>query len=459
MVYNFASFIGDRFNLAVTCKRKNLMRWLPSTLLMTALLVLGCGAAGRQAAATISLSPATQYQTISGWEATAQAGETDCAGFNLYQGTLFDQAVNDLGINRLRVELTNSATIPYDYSAFDNVMDKVVLPIQDRLAARSQKLFVNVTFVDFHNNGYDYRNHPSDYANLVLQTYQHLKTKYGFTPDAWEVILEADNAGWSPQQIGNAISAAASKLQANGFQPYFIAPSTTSMANAAPYFDQIIQIAGVQPNLKEISYHRYSGVSDANLQAIADRAVQYGIRSAMLELIGADYEDLHQDLKLGRNSAWQQYTLAYCTSDNGAQYYWIDNANPASPKVNLGSRTKFLRQYFRYVLPGAVRIGAGSSDVNFDPLAFKNPDGRFVVVLKAAAGGSFQIQGLPAGRYGIYYTTAEQYNVLQLGINLLAGQSLSGSIPAAGVVTVYAAPPGEKVTSTNLPLINKHQSQ
>jgi hypothetical protein len=254
------------------------------------------------------------------------------------------------------------------------------------------------------------------------------------------------------------LAAAASRLKAGGFQPYFIAPSTMSMGNAVSYFDKIINISGVQPNLKELSYHRYAGVSDSSLEAIASRVAQYGIRSAMLERIGADYTTLHQDLKTGLNSAWQQFTLAYCASDNGAQYYWIDNSNPTNPAVNLGSRTKFLRQYFRYILPGAVRIGASSNQSALDPLAFKNPDGRFVVVIQATEGGSFQVKGLPAGRYGIYYTTTSQYNVWQTGINLQANQLVTGTIPAAGVITVYGVPPDERVESVNLPKITKKKS-
>ena len=42
----------------------------------------------------------------------------------------------------------------------------------------------------------------------------------------------------------------------------------------------------------------------------------------MLEHIESDYHDLHEDLRLGQNSSWQQFTLAYCVSDNGAQYYY-----------------------------------------------------------------------------------------------------------------------------------------
>ena len=125
--------------------------------------------------------------------------------------------------------------------------------------------------------------------------------------------------------------------------------------------------------------------SDSNLQAIGSRAVQFGVNTAMLERIGTNYEALHKDLKLARNSSWQQFTLAFCTGDNGAQYYWINNADVNNPVVNMGRRTRFLRQYFKFIRQGATRIGAATTDSSIDPLAFVNTDGSPVVVVKTSA--------------------------------------------------------------------------
>ena len=65
--------------------------------------------------AVISLNPSQTYQTISGWEATTQAGQTECSTFDQYKNTLFYQAINDLGINRVRVEIKSGAENPVDY--------------------------------------------------------------------------------------------------------------------------------------------------------------------------------------------------------------------------------------------------------------------------------------------------------------------------------------------------------
>jgi uncharacterized protein (TIGR03437 family) len=213
------------------------------------------------------------------------------------------------------------------------------------------------------------------------------------------------------------------------------------MANAITFFDQLAQVPRVTEYIKELSYHRYGGVSDANLQAIGSRATQYGIRTAHLELIGANYFDLHNDLSLARNSSWAQFTIAFPTSvssDDGGKYYMIDDKNPDQPVVQIGNRTKFLRQYFKYVRRGAVRIGAESDNTAFHPLAFVNADCKQTVIVKADFAGKFLVQGLPAGVYGLKYTTDAQYDVDSPDVTISAGQQLQATIPAPGVITIYA---------------------
>lgn len=191
--------------------------------------------------------------------------------------------------------------------------------------------------------------------------------------------------------------------------------------------------------MSELSYHRYRGVSRSSLEAIGRRAAEYGIKTAMLEWIGASYQELHEDLKLGRNSAWSQYTLAGPGPDNGGNYYVIDVVtDPANPQIIVGDRTKFLRQYFKYVRGGAIRIDAVTNNKDFDPVAFVNRDGKHVVIVKAGSQGTFTIQGLPPGTYGIKYTTGTQYDVDLPEVAITAGQKVRANIPASGVITVHA---------------------
>jgi hypothetical protein len=417
------------------------------------------------------------YQTITGWEGTAQIGEIECnpVAFNNYQAALIDRLANELGINRVRLELVSSTENPTDwfaqfkagqitrqewrqhvyqiindnsdaqsvnasgfkFSLLDHTVDKVVQPLRQALLARGEQLYVNLNYVDFGNSTFEHASQAQEYAELMLATFQHLKSKYGWVPDAVEVILEPDNTGpWRPQSIGAAMVAAGDRLKAAGFNPAFIAPSNLSMSTALQYFDALIAIPRVGEYLTDLAYHRYSGVSDATLSAIGARSNQLGIRTSMLEHIGSGHENLHADLTTGRNSAWQKYTLAYC-SDNSGSYYKIDQTNPASPTLSLRTEARYLRQYFRWVRRGAVRVGALTGDARFAPVAFRNANGKFVVIVKAAAGGDVQIRHLPAGTYGINYTTGAAFDVDRPDVTIAAGQSVTASIPASGVVTIY----------------------
>ena len=201
--------------------------------------------------------------------------------------------------------------------------------------------------------------------------------------------------------------------------------------------------------LTEISYHRYGSFSTSSLQGIASRAKQYNLGASMLEWWNGSntFQTLHQDIKVGRNSAWQAKILASPSTSpqlsSNIDVAAVDVTDPNNPIAAMTHGMKYLRQYFKFVRSGAQRIEAASSDGSFDPLAFINEDGNYVVVVKAAAGGAFSVQGLPAGAYGIKFTTGDgknqplQYDVDLPDANISAGQNLIASIPAAGIITIY----------------------
>lgn len=431
----------------------------------------------------IALAPAIRHQTMEGWEATAETGMWHSSNWNNYKNALFDAAVNDLGINRVRLEVrsnvenntdwfalwrsgqitqsqwgdnrysivndNSSATTMnpngFKWSEFDDIIDNVVLPMKQRVEARGEQLWINVNYVDFDITSFEHHQNPAEYAEFVLAVYQHMQTKYGFVPHTWEVMLEPDNdTGWFVNQFASVIKPAGDRLVANGFTPRFVVPSTVSISPAGPaaYMQRIAQTPGAMQYVDTISYHRYRDVNSTNLQAIRNLASTHNKKTAMLEWIGADYHTLHEDLKTMNNSSWQQFVLSYLDAepdgtpipDNGAQHYRINNA---SSTFALQSRSKFLRQYFKYVRGGAQRIEALTGNSNFDPVAFINTNGKYAVVVKASSGGTFNVHGLPAGLYGIKYTTASQYNIDRPDATITLGQSLSANIPAAGVITIY----------------------
>jgi len=446
----------------------------------TAILLIaasGLGGCLLPSEGVIELYPAQRYQTISGWEVTAEMADKPIPGpRQAFWDEMYDRAVGEVGINRVRLEVRSGAEsasrnwdryvageVPYtywravryatvndnadprvinwngfDFSELDWRLEVGLLPIRNRLLAQGEKLFVNVCYVAFTNqirNGHYLHENSDEYAEFVLATFLHMQRKYGFAPDAWEVILEPDLGVWDGSEIGRAIVAAAARLKEHGFIPRFVAPSVKDMGNAARYIDGIAAVEGAMAHVIELSYHRYSGANAGNLAEIVSRAKRYHVATSMLEwwFGKAGPETLHLDLKQGHNSAWQGRVLK-------TLFRTSNEKNPGNAALTLQTDTRQNLQYFRYIRAGAHRIGAASTNErHFDPVAFVNPDGSHTVVVLARNAGKITISGLPAGDYRVSYALHDKSGRFPGLFHVKSGAPLRTEIPAPGVLTVYAA--------------------
>ena len=425
----------------------------------------------------IQVQPAITHQTMLGWEVLPELGQNECSAqaSAAVRGELLDRAVNEMGINRLRVTLVSgtehnvdhfarfkAGQITFDewkstwfipvndngdprvinaagfkFSHLDQQIDDAVLPLRQRLAARGERLYFNLAYTDFFNNTpFEQRDDPEEYAELILAAFQHIREKYSLVPDALEILIEPDNAAWNADQVAAAIAAAGDRLAAAGFRPAVIAPSTASTAEALTYIDRAMANPRARAYVTDFSYHRYSAASTANIQAIAARALQQGVRTAMLEYFPGTYRELHEDLTVGGVSAWQQFGLAFCGEDaesEGVLFVFDDRS-----RVQLTRGARYLQQYFRYVRLDAVRVGATTTESALEPVAFRNANGKYTVIVKAGRGGPFNMAGLPDGQYGITYTTPNVYNASLPDAAVSNGRSFSVVIPEASVVTIFA---------------------
>jgi hypothetical protein len=391
---------------------------------------------------------------------------------------LFDLAVNDLGINRVRLQIHSGAENPTDYgqmfingqiterewlhvpgydyqtindnedpfvinpagfqfSWLDRQFEAFVLPMKMRAEAKGEALYINLCIVDFNRDNILHSQNPEEYAEFVLAIFQHLNDKYGIIPDGLEIQLEPPNGPWNPISLANALVAAGKRLEQNGFTPEITAPSHMQVHGSVEWFDQMVQIPEVTDYLTELSYHRYGPTTIDEVKQIGDRGKMYQIKTAHLEKIGANYEELYQDLTIANVSSWAQYTLGGRKDDGGA-YFLIDEQDVNNVKVSYATNARYLRQYFKFVRKGAVRIQADSTNPEFGPVAFINSDGKYVVVIKTDSAGKIDINGLPPGVYGVMYTTENEFGVEANDIQLNAGEVLSTNIKARGVITIYS---------------------
>lgn len=415
----------------------------------------------------ITLNPAVKFQTINGWEASLPSSLTSSSTMTEAQwSSLLDLAVNEMGVNRLRLDVAAGTEGPngtgyaivndnadpnvidpagFNWTTLDQRIDRVILPWRRRVLARQEKPYINLQYVDKADSSFEHYANPQEYAEFMVAVFQHLRTKYGFVPDAIEVIHQPNEVnGWrTTANIANVILATAARLQAAGFLvPDFIGPSTSTSGSASTFIDRITAVPAAMALVKELGYHRSGGTPALlnDISNIASRGTQLGKRTAMLEYradpaaptSGPNYAMLHEDLSVGRSSVWQQGVIADTSSCVGQ---WTRLHNGAA---ELCPTSKLTRQYTKYVRPGASRVQA-TGTTTFEPLAFVNADGRHVVVVKAATGGALSISGLPAGVYGVYSTESGGANVTTNWSNVTVGpgQPLSARIPSAGVITVY----------------------
>jgi glucose/arabinose dehydrogenase len=452
------------------------------------LLVVGCG--GEQSPTpspppepdgggnTIALNPSTTYQTITGWEVPVISTVHDYDAIVPFMGSIMDQAANDLGINMISVGTTSGDENPSDacqlqylnrtisegvfvdtclynsvndndnpfvinpagfhFPILDWQIDNLLLPLKRSVEARGEKLYVLLRYVDFRSSPFEHYQNPEEYAELMQVVFDHINAKYGFVPNGIDVMNEPDQVpGWGATEMGRVIARAGARLAGLGWRPDFVAPSTVNKAAAISYFDAMMAVPDAARYLNDLSWHCYSDTGSNTSAAIGAKAVQYGVRTSMTECwtTSNTYLMLHQELKASRNASWQ---LGVINGVNG--YYEVSG----SGQVTLRPKAKHIRQYYKYIRAGAKRIDATTTNSAFDPVAFVNTDGRTVVVVKATTGGSFTVTNLPAGSYGIFYTTGpdgltvSNYDVNLPDQTISQGRGLTTSIPGAGAITVYA---------------------
>ncbi len=437
----------------------------------------------------VTIDPAKRYQTMSGWEVTVYLTQFGKAqnhfdpSWHQYQDQIIDTLVDDIGVNRVRLELCSNSenSTPYwsqfesgaisqkdmqrrfyhkvndnndpfkadparfHFEEIDYQVERVLLPMAKRLKAKGEKLYINLCFVDFdkgkNQTHYNHAQNPEEYAELVSQVFIHLKTKYGIVPDGLEVILEPDHtARWkhSGRLLGEAAAAAMKRLTPLGFKPELILPSTKRAALAVKLFEEAMQVPGVRQYVGAISYHRYARATPEVLRGITATADRYGIRTEMLELVKGNSYHLHQDVQNANASAWQSFGIATWAPDDGrprrGMLVYVDKETGETTPSHQGRR---LMQYMRYIRGGEGRLGAVVEKPKFFAVAFENPDGGQVAVIRAEIKGPIAIHGLKPGKYAATFANWKSGENPVKVAQSQGGGPVTVQMPTKSVVTVF----------------------
>ena len=446
--------------------------------LMVAVLLGLVACAPREA--SIAIDAEEKHQHMRGWEVTVDIEAlADLEPNSTFLNRVFEAAANDVGINRLRLEVRSGAEntdgnwsrmhageltrdqwrplryvtvndnddpsdinwAGFDFSEIDYLIETIVLPMRRQLEARGERLFINLCYVAFTKqikDGTYIHDDPEEYAEFVLAVYLHIRQKYGFIPDSFEAILEPDLVPqWRPRLLGEAIAAAARRLRENGIEPAFVAPSTTDMAQAPVWIDAIAEVDGAMSAIVELSYHRYRNASPKAAAEIAERAARHDRSAAMLEwwFGRATAQVLYEDLTIANAAAWQGRVL-------GTLFKIGERSGEQS--IDVADETRLTRQYFRNVRLGAQRLGAYATETrHVRASAFVNPDGAYAIIADVTGAIALTVTGVPPGRYRVSYVleNGELVQVAEL-IETDGEGVLSMQMPGKGIIAFVSGPPG-----------------
>ncbi len=404
------------------------------------------------AAVTVTVDASVEYQTILGWGASSWGPPWVTPAL---LDEVIKEAVNDLGLTRLRLEGSsgnrsdnrrwewlNDNDDPEDinWAAFntaklDKIVSKTVIPFKERVEANGEPFdcYVSPSLFDggssgevppwlLHNSG--------EYAEFACAFLLHLKNVHGIEADYYCILNEAGNNNpFTAAVVGRMIKTLGPKLEALGLRTRIQFPECVNANTSWNYIQALQDDPEVWRYVGAITYHLYGGNSAR--PDIRDFALSKNLPTGQTEYMGLNMDHLYDDLTLGGVSYWEIYGI-------GSQFDWHYN--------RLARRDKYwsFRQVLHYVRPGAVRVRCTSDDANLRTLAFVKDAQVTVVLINGSGSRSVNVQDLPAGTYGVCQSVSDA-PYQELGLRTITGKSdLTVSIPSNTVLTIYSRAGGNR---------------
>jgi hypothetical protein len=296
-------------------------------------------------------------------------------------------------------------------------------------------------------------NHPGERAQQIWASSLYLKTNYGLNinyaviynePSMASAILTDDIKALGPRFLAQGLTTEVQYAEA-------VAPQTDWS-----YFTPVLNDPDMWPYVGRISYHNY-GTADPYRSYLRDFGKAKALTTAQTEMANPTFDDLFNDLTLAGVTYWE---VAYSGNATLVPNAGLTAFTPSSTFFRL-------RQVMHYVRPGAVRIGAVSSDASLRLLAFSQ-NGKVTAVIEntSASAQTINLSGLPAGSYGLSQAASGASSFQEVGIrtvgtnglltltNVAANSAVTTLYPYTGTnqpptVQVWGANPGYVVAPTN----------
>lgn len=411
-----------------------------------------------QADVNVTLDSAVQYQTILGWGAASWSPPWVS---QLLREALIREAVNELGLTRLRLELPSgnkSDAIAWEWlnddwdplninwPAFntpvaDERIAQMVVPFKKAVEANGDlfNIYVSPSLFDGGSSGAApvwLLNNPGEYAEFALAFLLNLKNIHSIEADFYCILNEAGNNNpFNASVVAEMIKTLGRALEAVGLSTRIQFPESIS-AQAAwnNYIQRVMDDENVWPYVGCLSYHLY-GTNDPYRSYIRDLGTSIQLPTAQTEYMNLNMNHFYDDLTLGGVSFWEIYGIGQC-------FEW----NPNNTSFSRIRQYWNFRQVMHFVRPGAVRIEANSDDSNLRVLAFVNDENTTVILINGTGSRITNIRNLPVGMYGVcqsagsgvYQELGLQAAVPPRGAGNLG--SLTVDVPSNTVMTIYSHP-------------------
>jgi hypothetical protein len=405
-------------------------------------------------------NPAGYEKAFGAWLRDPAPGTYDRAGMSrdlpaALIARMHDALVDEIGITRMRievgpqVEMVNDNADPRatDASAFrfrwqDDQVERHVLPMKERIEARGERTTLYVSYDLRSKLSPAFLLQPEEYAEMAVAFLAHTKERYGIEPDYWSVLNEPGNDRPGDPALCAALTAAAGRrISAAGFRTRMSGPECVTVAQVARFMASMEEVPGALDHFAQITYHLYhGGAEDVRARrAVRDWARRLGITAAQTEWMeGRDLDvarHIHLCLTEADAVAWDRF---------GADLFfalrydeWLDPASDAKVPA-LSSTAWHIRQFSRFIRPGAVRVAlTGGSDA-VRGVAFVRERPVLVLLNTSASAQAAAIDGLPPGRYGGCFTSVSQraYGTDLPVLAVPEGGTLALELPPESVTTL-----------------------
>ncbi|MGB7157954.1 MAG: ankyrin repeat domain-containing protein, partial [Tepidisphaeraceae bacterium] len=412
--------------------------------------------------ATVGVNTADTHQTMDGFGA-AMATWKSVTGYS--DAAFYDRVVNDLGATIARTSIwptfeegnDNADPNTFNWDGYDEGAIGYAMTFMKRLQDRGMKnllatVWTPPTFLRTNQTYYyggtvrpDMRDEFAEYLAAVA-----ISAKRDFGVDLSHVSVqnepffaqEFESATYTAEQMREVVRATMRKFAKEGLGTKLVVPEEMAKGDRYQwYIDALMNDPETAQFAGAFGVH---SATNPHWKDVGDAVAPYDQHLWSTESHGHD--QTIQGALLMAQDIWNAVTQA----DASAYVYWQWSESAKDGKHALmvdgqpAIKYHVAKHFYRYVRPGAVRIGATSSDDRLRTVSFKHPEtGAVTHVLFNPEGSSADVtlnlsgSGLP-GSYKAYRTSGSE-NHVQLA-NVAGGNQVKITLPANSIVTLYSGP-------------------